>query len=149
MAAQIIHVKTEEDLQRCLALRKEVFVQEQMVPENLEYDEFDTLDGQAYHILLEFDGQAVATGRLTLYQDHLAKMQRIAVRKSYRGHGYGRVLLLAMEKLGADLGLTHSVLDAQCQAEQFYGKLGYSVISDEPFYDAGILHVRMKKPLEG
>jgi len=147
MAAQIIQVKTEEELRKCLSIRLEVFVQEQQVPEDLEIDEYDTLDGKAYHVLLEHEGQAVATGRLTIYQDHMAKMQRIAVKKDYRGYGYGRVLLLALEQIAKDLGLSDAILDAQCQAEKFYGKLGYEVISKEPFYDAGILHVRMKKPL--
>jgi len=57
------------------------------------------------------------------------------------------VLLLALEQIAGDLGLSGAILDAQCQAEKFYAKLGYEVISEEPFYDAGILHVRMKKPL--
>ncbi|WP_018756626.1 GNAT family N-acetyltransferase [Paenibacillus terrigena] len=147
MAAQIIQVKTEEELNKCLSIRLEVFVHEQQVPEDLEIDEYDTLAGKAYHVLLEHEGQAVATGRLTIYQDHMAKMQRIAVKKAYRGYGYGRVLLLALEQIAKDLGLSDAILDAQCQAEIFYAKLGYEVISQEPFYDAGILHVRMKKPL--
>ncbi|WP_078498854.1 GNAT family N-acetyltransferase [Paenibacillus selenitireducens] len=147
MTAKIIQVKTDEDLKRCLAIRKEVFVVEQLVPEDLEYDEYDTVDGKAYHVLLEDEGQAVATGRLIIYHEHMAKMQRIAVAKSHRGLGYGSVLLVALEQIATDLGLSDSILDAQCQAEQFYGKLGYEVISEEPFYDAGILHVRMKKPL--
>ena len=147
MAAQIIQVKTEEELNKCLSIRLEVFVQEQHVPEDLEIDEYDTLAGTAYHVLLEHEGQAVATGRLTIYQEHMAKMQRIAVKKDYRGFGYGRVLLLALEQIAKDLGLSDAILDAQCQAEKFYAKLGYEDISKEPFYDAGILHVRMKKPL--
>ncbi|MNN97524.1 putative N-acetyltransferase YjcF [compost metagenome] len=52
-----------------------------------------------------------------------------------------------MEELARELGLEASILDAQCQAENFYKKLGYEVISTEPFYDAGILHVRMQKML--
>ncbi|MNI96548.1 putative N-acetyltransferase YjcF [compost metagenome] len=74
-------------------------------------------------------------------------MQRIAVHKDYRGKGYGRILLLALEERARELGLIFSVLDAQCHAEDFYSKLGYEVISEEPFYDAGILHVRMQKKL--
>lgn len=147
MTANIVHVKTEEELQKCLAIRMEVFVDEQKVPADLEIDEYDTLDGKAYHILIEVEGQPAATGRLIIYHEHHAKMQRIAVHKTFRGTGIGRALLLALEQQGRNLGLTDSILDAQCQAEPFYGKLGYEVISTEPFYDAGILHVRMKKAL--
>ncbi|MNN70596.1 putative N-acetyltransferase YjcF [compost metagenome] len=93
------------------------------------------------------EGLPVATGRLIYYKADTAKMQRIAVLKDYRSKGYGRILLLAMEELARELGLESSVLDGQCHAENFYSKLGYKVISAEPFYDAGILHVRMLKAL--
>ncbi|WP_209844840.1 GNAT family N-acetyltransferase [Paenibacillus sediminis] len=147
MAAEIIHVRTEEQLQECLKIRKEVFVEEQNVPLDLEIDAFDTLSSDANHILIQDDGQYVATGRLIYYKEGTAKMQRIAVRKEYRSKGLGRVLLVALEELARELGLRYSILDAQVQAEPFYSKLGYEVISKEPFYDAGILHVRMQKTL--
>lgn len=147
MAVEIIHVKTEQQLKQCLEIRNEVFVREQRVDESLEYDDYDRLDAQSYHMLVLDEEKAAATGRLILYGDNAAKMQRIAVRKSHRGTGLGRVLLLALEQLARELGLKESILDAQCQAEQFYAKLGYAVVSEEPFYDAGILHVRMKKQL--
>lgn len=74
-------------------------------------------------------------------------MQRIAVRKPFRSKGIGRVLMMALEAQARELKLQYSVLDAQVQAEAFYRKLGYETISDEPFDDAGIPHVRMKKEL--
>lgn len=67
--------------------------------------------------------------------------------KEYRVKGYGRVLMLALEELARELGLETSILDGQCQAESFYRRLGYEVVSEKPFYDAGILHVRMQKKL--
>ncbi|MEF2964601.1 GNAT family N-acetyltransferase [Paenibacillus sp. M1] len=148
MAAVIIHVETEQQLQSCLEIRKEVFVEEQNVPLDLEIDEFDRLGPDAHHVLVEIDGQYAATGRLTYYKDNAAKMQRIAVRRAYRSQGVGKILLIALEELARELGLTSSVLDAQCQAEGFYGKLGYETISTEPFDDAGIPHVRMVKSLK-
>lgn len=147
MAAEIVHVKNDEQLQLGLDIRKKVFVEEQKVPETEEIDEYDVIGDHSHHILLMEDGLPVATGRLIYYKAGTAKMQRIAVSKEYRAKGYGRVLLLAMEELARELGLESSILDAQCQAEPFYKKLGYEVISEAPFYDAGILHVRMQKPL--
>lgn len=148
MAAVIIHVESEEQLEQCLEIRKEVFVVEQNVPIDLEIDEFDRVGPDAHHILIEIDGKYAATGRLTYYKDNSAKMQRIAVRKAYRSQGVGRILLIALEELARELGLSGSVLDAQCQAEPFYSKLGYETISTEPFDDAGIPHVRMVKSLK-
>ncbi|MFK0523460.1 GNAT family N-acetyltransferase [Paenibacillus sp. CC-CFT742] len=147
MAAEISYVTTDEQLQQALGIRHDVFVIEQQVPAEIEIDQFDVISPDVHHVLLSTDGQAVATGRLIYYSKDTAKMQRIAVLQSHRSFGYGRVLLLAMEERARELGLTYSVLDAQCQAQKFYEKLGYEVISEEPFYDADILHVRMRKSL--
>ncbi len=147
MAAEIVRVTTEEQLQMGLDIRTKVFVEEQKVPAEEEIDEYDVISPNVYHILILDEGVPVATGRLIYYKADTAKMQRIAVLQGYRTKGYGRVLLLAMEELARELGLVASILDAQCQAEDFYKKLGYEVISTEPFYDAGILHVRMQKKL--
>ncbi|WP_127537832.1 GNAT family N-acetyltransferase [Paenibacillus illinoisensis] len=147
MAAEISYVTTDEQLQQALGIRHDVFVIEQQVPAEIEIDQFDVISPDVHHVLLSTDEKAVATGRLIYYSKDTAKMQRIAVLQSHRSFGYGRVLLLAMEERARELGLTYSVLDAQCQAQKFYEKLGYEVISEEPFYDADILHVRMRKSL--
>ncbi|MEK4527874.1 GNAT family N-acetyltransferase [Paenibacillus sp. BGI2013] len=147
MAAEISYVSTEEQLEQALGIRHHVFVIEQQVPAEIEIDQYDVISPDVHHVLLSTDGQAVATGRLIYYSKDTAKMQRIAVLESHRSFGYGRVLLLAMEELARELGLSYSVLDAQCQAQKFYEKLGYEVISEEPFYDADILHVHMRKSL--
>ncbi|WP_106768234.1 GNAT family N-acetyltransferase [Paenibacillus faecalis] len=148
MAAEIINVTTEEQLREALDIRKEVFVIEQNVPLEMEIDEYDRLDADAHHILIKYEGEYAATGRVTYYNKDSAKMQRIAVRKSFRSKGLGRVLLIAMENQARELKLLNSVLDAQCHAEAFYNKLGYVTVSDEPFDDAGIPHVRMIKELQ-
>lgn len=147
MAVEIVHVTTEEQLQMALAIRHKVFVEEQKVPAEEEIDEYDVIGDNAHHFLLKDNGEPATTGRLIYYKAEIAKMQRIAVHEQYRSKGFGRILLLAMEGHARELGLVASILDAQCHAEAFYSKLGYEVISPEPFYDAGILHVRMQKTL--
>lgn len=147
MAVEIVHVTTDEQLQQGLEIRKKVFVEEQKVPEEEEIDQYDVIGDNVHHLLLVDDEVPAATGRLIYYKAGTAKMQRIAVHKHYRSKGFGRILLLAMEERARELGLQASILDAQCHAEEFYRKLGYEVISPEPFYDAGILHVRMQKAL--
>lgn len=147
MAAEFIEVKTEEQLKECIAIRMEVFVQEQNVPAEEECDEYDALDAPVIHVLVMDEGQYVATGRIKMLDESTAKMQRIAVRRSMRGRGLGRTLMLGLEQIARTHGMQTSVLDGQCQAEGFYKSLGYDTVSVEPFYDAGILHVRMEKKL--
>lgn len=144
---EIIRVTNQDQLKECFKVRFKVFVDEQQVPEHLEMDEKDESPEACHHLLILEGEQAVATGRWYEYQPQTAKLQRVAVLKEYRGQSLGKQIILAMEQQARELNCTSSILDAQCQAEGFYDQLGYKVISTEPFYDAGILHVRMKKPL--
>lgn len=141
-------VSNQEELNECFDIRIKVFVEEQNVPADLELDEYDESPAACRHLLLRDGEQGVGTGRWKFYDEQgTAKLQRVAVRKEYRGTGAGKMIILAMEKDAKEHGAKSSILDGQCQAEGFYRKLGYEVISEEPFLDAGILHVRMKKLL--
>jgi predicted GNAT family N-acyltransferase len=144
---ETIRVTTKEQLQACFHVRLKVFVEEQQVPEHLEMDEKDESPEACHHFLIVDHGVPVATARWYLYKPDTAKFQRVAVLKTYRGKGLGKQLIQKMEKHAEELNCKYAVLDAQCQAEGFYSQLGYEVISEEPFYDADILHVRMQKPL--
>jgi len=147
MEMKMIRVEGEAELQACFHIRKEVFVREQGVSEDLEWDEKDSSLGACRHFLLLLDSLPIGTSRWYGYDEETAKLQRVAVLREYRGIGAGKQLILGMEKDAKELGYAYAMLDGQCQAEAFYAKLGYEVISDAPFYDAGILHVRMKKAL--
>ncbi len=144
---KIVHVKSIEQLNQAFDIRIEVFVNEQGVPRGIEMDEYDVSPDACHHYLV-LDGELpIATGRFKTYEPGVAKMQRIAVLKPYRGTGVGKYLLLGMEEAAKALEFESSLLDAQCSAEDFYRKLGYLTISDEPFLDADIWHVRMSKKL--
>jgi predicted GNAT family N-acyltransferase len=67
---------------------------------------------------------------------------------SHRKKGLGEKLMKAMEQSAMDQSYTSLILYAQTQAEDFYKKLGYSTTSTEPFLDANIPHVAMKKVLK-
>lgn len=144
---KFIRVESMEQLEACLLIRREVFVSEQQVLLEEEFDDFDHTPESCHHVLIEIDGDYAGAARWRAYDSSTAKLQRIAVRKKYRGQGLGRVLVLGMEDQAHDAGYEYAVLDAQCQAEKFYQKLGYETLPIEPFYDAGILHVRMAKAL--
>lgn len=146
---EIIRVSRQDELDRCLQIRMEVFVQEQRVPADLEVDEYDASPDSCRHLLVAVDQRSAATGRWRLYdaEGWKAKLQRIAVRADLRGLGLGRTVVAELERWAREHGCREAVLDAQCQAEAFYRGLGYTTVSPEPFDDAGIPHVRMVKPL--
>ncbi len=126
------------DFDACLAIRMEVFVSEQNVPEDEERDAFDET---ALHILALVDGQPAATARALLKAPGLIKIGRVAVRAAYRGTGLGGKLMRAVEAAYPGAAF---MLDAQLQALKFYAKLGYAA-EGPVFDDAGIPHRRMVK----
>jgi len=144
---EITTVSSITELEICKDIRFRVFVDEQKVPAEEELDRYDESPEAAIHILARVDGEPAGTGRLIEYDPQTAKLQRLAVLKKFRGQGVGKSLVQELERHALRLGYEYGILDGQCHAEPFYASLGYVTISDKPFYDAGILHVRMKKNL--
>ena len=118
------------------SLRVEVFVVEQGVPIELEWDEADEVSTHA--VAYDEAGQVIATGRL-LPDGHIGRM---AVRKSARGKGIGSEVLAALLDEAKRLGYRELVLHAQTHAVDFYVKHGFQIEGDE-FLEAGIPHRRM------
>ncbi len=143
-----IRVETDEQLREAFAVRVEVFVKEQGVPSEIELDEYDESPSACRHYIVESGGATIAAGRYRTYEPGIAKLQRIAVLKQFRGAGVGSFLLRAMEDEAKEEGYYVAILDAQCSAEAFYRRLGYENVSSETFLDAGIPHVRMRKNLK-
>ncbi len=123
------------------AVRTAVFVDEQRIPKELEWDE---ADHTAVHALARNRlGQAVATGRLLPAHSGVAKIGRMAVHRALRGTGVGRQVLFGLME-AARLRGDHTVrLSAQRSAEGFYRRLGYVAVG-ETYEDAGIPHVDME-----
>ena len=118
------------------ALRIEVFVVEQGVPVELEWDEADEVSIHA--VAYDDEGLPVATGRL-LPDGHIGRM---AVRKSARGRGIGDAVLRALLDEAKRLDYRELVLHAQTHAAGFYARHGF-VREGEEFMEAGIPHYRM------
>ncbi|MCA1220527.1 GNAT family N-acetyltransferase [Streptomyces sp. 8L] len=146
-------VRDPRDLEACRAVRKEVFVREQGVPEDLEYD---GRDGDALQVLATApDGTPLGTGRL-LYgpgaadvtggDGRVGALGRLAVLASARGAGVGAALVRAIEEAARAAGLGAVDLHAQTHALRFYERLGYEAYGDE-FFDAGIPHRSMRRAL--
>jgi predicted GNAT family N-acyltransferase len=133
---------TTQDIEACFRIREQVFIVEQRVPIDLERDEHDS---EALHFIARADGQAVGTARVVLKDNGTsAKIGRVAVCRSNRGFGIGKLLIAAIEATPDLRHVHHFLLDAQTHALQFYARLGYEAYGDE-FMDAGIPHRHMRK----
>jgi predicted GNAT family N-acyltransferase len=121
------------------ALREEVFIREQSVPTDMEWDEFDAL---SRHVVASVDGIPIGTGRL-LPDGHIGRM---AVLREWRGKGAGSALLAGLMEIARALGMRRVLLNAQVQALPFYLRHGFQAEGEE-FLDAGIPHRRMWRDL--
>ena len=120
------------------AIRNKVFVEEQGVPPDLEWD---GLDEQSYHVLAyAADGAAIGTGRL-LQDGHIG---RVAVLEEWRGKGVGRALLEMLLVIANKMGNEEVKLHAQIRVLEFYKKRGFTKQGNE-FMEAGIPHIAMKR----
>lgn len=125
-------------------LRYEVFVQEQEIDPELEWD---TADETAVHaVVINKLGQAVATGRLLQPQSQVAQIGRMAVNKALRGGSLGRLVVSTLIEKARLRGDREVLLHAQCSAEGFYRRLGFTAHGDI-FQDAGIDHIEMRMNL--
>ena len=126
------------------ALRRAVFVREQRIPEELEWDEFDAT---ALHAVARNGlGRVVGTARLVAEGPKLGRIGRMAVQRVLRGGGIGADVLRALEGAARARCDTEVMLHAQRSAEAFYRRAGYAP-HGEPFEEAGIAHIEMRKSL--
>lgn len=140
MSASVLVCTWAEARERSRAIRYSVFVEEQRVPVELEWDD---MDAQSWHALaFAEDGTPVATGRL-LPDGHIGRM---AVLRVARGTGIGARVLDALLAKAAQLGYPELILNAQTHAAPFYARVGFERIGDE-FEEAGIPHIEMRKRL--
>jgi len=117
-------------------VREIVFVEEQKVPLDLEWDEWDEPSDHA--LALDPGGSPIGTARLL--PD--GRIGRMAVVKEWRKRGVGGALLLALLERARSRSITCSVLHAQTHAAGFYRRFGFSERGEE-FLEAGIPHVEM------
>lgn len=119
------------------AVRRQVFIEEQNVPEELEQDEFDP---GCWHVLAQdMRSQPIGTGRL-LPDGHLG---RLAVLKPWRGHGVGRALMDCLLTLARQHRFSVLELNSQVRVEAFYAEFGF-IATGGIFMEAGIPHRTMR-----
>lgn len=143
MSAQSFSVRLcswDEARPEARRIRELVFVREQGVPLELEWDEQDTRCEHA--LAYNAADEAVGTGRL-LPDGHIGRM---AVLKEWRGKGVGAVLLLALVEQARERRHARVRLNAQISAAGFYRRYGFEVSGPE-FMEASIPHVPMQRDL--
>ena len=117
-------------------IRRQVFIEEQKVPEELEWDEFDD---SSIHFLASCEGKPVACARLKAD----GQIGRMAVLAEYRNRGLGRKLLQFILQT-SEQKLSKVYLHAQLTAVPFYKKQEF-IETGEIFYEANIPHREMFK----
>jgi predicted GNAT family N-acyltransferase len=117
-------------------VRERVFIEEQKVPRELEWDEWD--DRCDHALALDAAGNALGTARLL--PD--GRIGRMAVLKEWRGQGVGAALMQAMLGQARRRSMGRITLHAQTRAAGFYRRFGFSARGGE-FLEAGIPHVEM------
>lgn len=131
-----------DQLEICLQLRREVFIDGQGVSAEIE---IDGLDAGCQHFIAWRRERAIGTARLREV-DGRAKAERVAVVEGSRGSGIGVGLMARLEDAARTLGHRELVLHSQESAIGFYEKLGYEPVG-ERFMEADIPHLEMRKRL--
>jgi len=117
-------------------IREQVFILEQGVPQNLEWD---GLDEEAEHFIAYAGGEAVGCARLIQHK----KIGRMAVLKAHRNQDIGRKIIDHIKRYASQKRYTLLQLSAQCHAFEFYRRCGFNACST-PYEDADIPHIDME-----
>jgi predicted GNAT family N-acyltransferase len=129
------------DRESIRSIRERVFIDEQAVPREIEWD---GLDPGSLHVLAETPNRdAIGTGRL----QQSGKIGRMAVLRPWRGRQVGSKILACLLEAARSQGIVEVYLHAQTQAANFYAGFGFEAEGDE-FQEAGIPHRLMKRRVE-
>ena len=130
----------EADLADLRAVREQVFLIEQAIPPE---EEWDALDAKSHHVLArDRDGHPIGTGRLT--PEHM--IGRMAVLAPWRGKGVGAAIVRVLLEQARALHYPAIELHAQSHALAFYASLGFEAYGDQ-FDECGIAHRMMRMQL--
>ncbi|MGP7816595.1 GNAT family N-acetyltransferase [Niallia sp. 01092] len=138
-------ITNETELKKAFYIREEVFVKEQGVPLQDEFDQYDEMNAPSEHVLVYYQNQPVGTGRIRFVNGE-GKLERICILQPFRSLGIGKVIINTLEEIARQEGVSQVKLHGQTHAEGFYHKLGYQTSLDE-FMEDGIPHYLMLKDL--
>jgi len=131
-------VKSQSELKQAMAVRHDVFVEEQGID---EHEEYDGLDVSSIQFVVKKAGMIIGTARVRFIAVNCAKIERMAILKPYRKQGAGTMLLLFVL---SQIEAPQIILHAQWSAIPFYKNCGFQE-TNGPFLEAGIKHIKMIK----
>lgn len=133
-----------EDQAQARTIRRQVFVDEQGIPAEVEED---GLNESAIHVLLSIEDKPVGTARICLTNNNEGEIARVAIITEFRGRGYAGLLLEELELLAARKKLNRIFLHPHHYLERFYADRGYQLVSGETTSAGGHLLITMEKRL--
>ena len=137
---KLIDAKSSQNLEDAFHVRRKVFVKEQNVPEE---EEFDRADLRSHHVVVYANARPVATGRL--FKDRETWLiGRISVLKECRGKHVGKLVVDKLLEKAVKMGAGEVHIHAQTHAVSFYEKFGFVAYGDT-FLEANIEHISMVK----
>ena len=119
---QVKQARTKAELRQAYAIRRAVFIEEQKIAEN---EEWDGLDDTALHFIALDGKQVTGTARVRLLSPESAKIERMAVLKPFRRKGVGKSIIGFVEKYLTARDIRDVFLHAQVTAIPFYHACGY------------------------
>jgi predicted GNAT family N-acyltransferase len=136
-------VTGDVELPEAFEVRRQVFVREQGISEDLVFDEHDR---EALHIVIKDGEKVIGSARVQFLANNQAKLERMAILKRYRRKGIGREMLLFLDAVWRDKQVRQVIIHAQIEVVPFYKLCGFDKVG-LPFREAGIKHIKMCKQL--
>jgi len=134
-------VTGDVELQEAFAVRRQVFVREQGISEDLV---FNGHDSEALHMVVKDGERVIGSARVQFLADNQAKLERMAILEHYRRKGIGKELLLFLDTAWKDKQVQQVIIHAQLEVVPFYKLCGFDELGS-PFQEAGIKHIKMRK----
>jgi predicted GNAT family N-acyltransferase len=131
------------ELHQAFEVRRQVFVQEQGISEDLV---FDGNDRKALHVVVKVGEKVIGSARVQFLTDNQAKLERMAILQHYRRKGIGKEMLLFLDAVWKDKQMQRVIIHAQLEVVPFYRSCGFDQVGP-PFQEAGIERIAMCKRL--
>lgn len=134
-------VTGDVELQESFEVRRQVFVREQGISEDLV---FDGHDSKALNIVVRDGKRVIGSARVQFLNNNQAKLERMAILEHYRRKGIGKELLLFLDTIWKDKHVQQVIIHAQLEVVPFYKLCGFYELGSS-FQEAGIKHIEMYK----
>lgn len=134
-------VSDDRELQAAFEVRRQVFVEEQAVPEDVELDDYDK---EALHIVVKDGERVIGTARVLFLTANQVKLERMAILKPFRRRGIGRNIISFLVEELENKRVEQVILHAQCRVTSFYKSCDFEELGS-PFWEAGIRHIKMQR----